>query len=97
MESHDPGVGIEYGEGGAPVAIAGLAHGAGIDEIAAIFAERPVGGLGLAPGAITGAVGLLPGSGSAASVSARQEIRRGQRPVAGPRQPQLALLLPNYR
>src|ERR1039458_5890151 len=58
MESHDPGVGIEYGEGGAPVAIAGLAHGAGIDEIAAIFAERPVGGLGLAHGAITGAVGL---------------------------------------
>jgi len=58
MESHDPGVGIEQGEGRAPVAIAGLADGAGIDEIAAIFAERPVGGLGLAYGAITGAVGL---------------------------------------
>jgi hypothetical protein len=58
MEGHDPGVGVEHGEGGAPVAVAGLADGAGIDEIAAIFAERPVGRLGLANGAIAGAVGF---------------------------------------
>ena len=58
MEGHDPGVGVEHGEGGAPVAIAGLTDGAGIDEIAAILAEGPVGGLGLAHGAISGTVGF---------------------------------------
>ena len=35
--SHDPGFGIEHSKRSAPVAIAGLAYGAGINEIAAVL------------------------------------------------------------
>ena len=47
VESDDPRIGVEHGERGTPVAIAGLANGAGVDEIAAIPAQRPVRRFGL--------------------------------------------------
>src|SRR5208282_2521891 len=53
-----PGFGVEHRKCGSPVTIARLAYGAGVDEIAAIFTERPIGGLGLAYGAISGTVGF---------------------------------------
>ena len=56
IEGNDPGFGVEHGKCSSPVAIAGLSHGAGIDEIAAIFAKRPIRGLGLAHSAISGTV-----------------------------------------
>src|SRR5271170_6550555 len=58
IKSHDPSLSVKYGKCGAPVAIARLAYGTGVDEIAAIFAERPIRGLGLAYGAISGTVGF---------------------------------------
>ena len=58
IETHDPGIGIEHSKGGAPVAITRLADRAGVDEIAAILTQRPVGRLSLPDGAISGTVGF---------------------------------------
>lgn len=56
LKSHDAGAGVERGESGAPIAVAGLSDGAGIDEVVAIGAQRPVGRFRLADGAISGTV-----------------------------------------
>ena len=69
MEVHDLRVGVEQSEGGAPVAIAGLSDGTGIDQISRRRLQLQRDRFGLTDGAIfrTEAVGrrsvgkILPG------------------------------------
>jgi hypothetical protein len=81
VEADYAGLGVVSGEGGSPVAVAGLAYGSGIDQVMAILAQRPIGRFRLADGAIRGAVGFadLSLQGEAALQVSVPEKRDGDR------------------
>lgn len=76
VEGNFGGLGVEEGEAGAPVAIAGLANGAGVEEVAFAGRELEGPGFGVGAGVKLGAE-LVPMGGGRVAVESEAALQMG--------------------